>query len=101
MRSDSEQSEQIREILEILISVNTRLENTEEVARQQCRDKLKDIYYKYCDKKVIPLFDRKTADATYALYTKKLNGNSYAALLYKEIVSWAIDPTGHVPEEDE
>lgn len=100
VETDEMQSEQIKEILDILITVNERLEVNEAVARQECRDKLKDIYYKYCNKKVVPLFDRKTADAIYALYTEKLNGNSYATLLYQQIISWEIDPTGHVPEDE-
>lgn len=98
VKSDEQQSTQIKEILDILITVNERLETSEEVAKQECRDKIKDIYYKYCDKKVIPLYDRKTADANYKLYTEKLNGNSYAALLYGQITSWEIDPSGHIPE---
>ena len=51
--------------------------------------------------KIIPLYERKTADSIYEIYSKKLHGNSYAKLIYDEIVSWDIDPTGHVPEDDE
>lgn len=85
----------------MVMNLAERSDINEAVARQNLRDKLKTIYYRYCDKKVIPLYERKTADSTYKIYSEKLNGNSYAKLIYDEIVSWDIDPTGHVPEDDE
>lgn len=63
----------------------------EEVSEQQCRDTIKEIYYKYQASKKIPLYERKTADKAYDIYTRKYNGNSYAKLLYGEICKWEID----------
>lgn len=101
LENDQHQDDQIKYLVEMVMNLAERSDINEAVARQNLRDKLKTIYYRYCDKKVIPLYERKTADSTYKIYSEKLNGNSYAKLIYDEIVSWDIDPTGHVPEDDE
>lgn len=63
----------------------------EEVSKQQCRDTIKEIYYKYQKEKKIPLYERKTVDKTYALYKDLFDGNTYAELLHNEIIKWEID----------
>lgn len=101
LENDQHQNDQIKYLIEMVMNLAERSDINEAVAQQNLRDKLKTIYYRYCDKKIIPLYERKTADSTYKIYSEKLNGNSYAKLIYDEIVSWDIDPTGHVPEDDE
>ena len=101
LKTDQQQDDQIKYLVEMVMNLAERSDINEAIARQDLRDKLKTIYYRYCDKKIIPLYERKTADSTYEIYSKKLHGNSYAKLIYDEIVSWDIDPTGHVPEDDE
>jgi len=88
---NSQQTQDIEEIKTILDRLLLKVETGEEFTKQQCRNILKDIYYKYQKDKKIPLYQRKTADLTYELYTNKYNGNSYASLLYKEICKWEID----------
>lgn len=68
-----------------------KFELIQEVSKQQCRDTIKNIYYKYCKEKTIPLYERKTADYTYDIYTNGFNANSYVALLYSEICKWEIE----------
>jgi hypothetical protein len=88
---NQQQTQDIEEIKTILDKLLLKVEVGEEFTKQQCRNILKDIYYKYQKDKKIPLYQRKTADLTYELYTNKYNGNSYATLLYKEICKWEID----------
>ena len=92
------QNEAIARIESTLEKLSERIEKLsastnaiEEEARQQCRNTLKTIYYKYHAKEVIPLYERKTADKTYKIYHEQLHGNSYANLLYAEICKWKID----------
>ena len=42
-----------------------RFDSVEENARQQCRNTIKHIYYRYQSSQKIPLYERKTADKTY------------------------------------
>lgn len=69
-------------------------------AKNQCRNIIKDIFYRYCDERVIPLYEYKIATETFDIYSHKLKGNHYIALLYDEIKKWEIDYT-HSFEEDE
>lgn len=80
--------EKIKNILDILLK---KTDAQDEVLKQNCRNTLKDIYYKYQRDKRIPLYERKTADHVYKIYNETFNGNSYAALLYSEICKWEID----------
>lgn len=69
------------------------MEVQKDFARDQCRNAIKDIFYKYCDTKKIPLYEFKVAENTFDTYSKKLNGNHYIALLWGEIQKWEIDYT--------
>lgn len=80
--------EGIKKTVEILLR---KSEANEEMAKQQCRNIIKNIYYHYQKDKKIPLYERKTADRTYQIYTTLYKGNSYATLLYNEICKWDID----------
>ena len=82
---------------------NALLEDMEvqkDFSRDQCRNNIKDIFYRYCGAKKIPLYEFKAATDTYSTYKDKLHGNHYIALLYNEMQKWEIDYT-HSFEEDE
>lgn len=85
------QAEDIKEIKELLETFTVKIAGFEENSRQQCRNVIKNIYYRYQKEKRIPLYERKTADATFKIYSEMLHGNSYASLLYSEICKWEID----------
>ena len=91
VEENKQQTEDIASIKNDVETLLSKLDVISEFSRQQCRNNLKHIYYKYCRTKKIPLFERKTADKVYELYVKKLKGNSYANLLYHEIEKWEID----------
>ena len=97
-KSSNNDIAKIKESVEKISSVISVLE---EHSKQQCRDTIKDIYYKYYKKKKIPLYERKTADKTYDLYVHKFNGNSYVELLYSEIIKWEIDTSYLDIEKDD
>lgn len=98
---DARQTSDIQHIKEILNLMLNKFEGLEEVSMQECRNTIKTIYYKYQKDKRIPLYERKTADKTYHIYTTVFHGNSYAALLYKEICKWEIDTISYQDLIDE
>lgn len=92
---NKQQTKDIEDIKNTLKLVLVKTEAEEEFIKQQCRNVIKNIYYKYQKDKKIPLYERKTADITYNIYTATYNGNSYATLLYKEICKWEIDTVSY------
>lgn len=92
IENDTKQTEEITAIKNSLVEIESSLVILTEHSKQQCRNTLKNIYYKYCQDKKIPLYERRTADKVYDIYCNKFKGNSYAKLLYTEISSWEILP---------
>ena len=92
---NKQQSSDIKEIKETVATLLQRTDVQDEVLKQNCRNVIKDIYYKYCKTKKIPLYERKTADREYDIYNKIYHGNSYASLLYGEICKWEIDTVSY------
>lgn len=88
---NARQSQEIQELQSKLDQVLDHFGALEEVSMQQCRNTIKNIYYKYQKTKLIPLYERKTVDRTYEIYRDCFHGNSYASLLYQEICKWDID----------
>ena len=88
---NKQQSSDIKEIKDTVSLLLQRTDIQDEVLKQNCRNVIKDIYYKYYKTKKIPLYERKTADREYEIYNKIYHGNSYASLLYGEICKWEID----------
>jgi len=76
------------------------MEAQKEFSIDQCRNVIKDIFYKYCDAKKIPLYEFKVATSTFSTYSERFHANHYIALLYDEMQKWDIDYT-HSFEEDE
>lgn len=88
-----QQNSDIEKIKEITERIPQDLELLKDAERQQLRNSIKNIYYKYVNEKRIPIYERKTADAMYILYSEGLHSNSFITLLYKEICKWEIDST--------
>lgn len=86
-----QQKEDIEEIKELIGKLSTDLDLVKDGVRQQLRDIIKNIYYKYHTEKRIPIYERKTVDVTYLLYSEGFHSNSYISLLYQEICKWSID----------
>ena len=104
-QKQNETIESINDSLNSLVSKIDELTNDntiiKEILVQQCRNVVKNIYYKYHNAKKIPLYERKTVDKTYEIYHNQLGGNSYVQLLYNEICKWEIDTVSYpILEED-
>lgn len=72
-----------------------------EFTKAQCRNIIKNIFYKYNDTKILPLYEKKTLMSVEELYINRLGGNSFAALLLDEMSHWTIDYDSSHPNEDE
>jgi len=72
-----------------------------EFTRTQCRTIIKNIFYKYNDTKILPLYEKKTLMCVEDLYINKTHGNSFAKLLLDEMSTWTVDYESSHPEEDE
>lgn len=88
-----QQTKDIKEIRETLNQMMIKFGGLEEVSMQQCRNTIKNVYYRYYKTKKVPLYERKTVDKTYRIYRDVFHGNSYASLLYNEICKWEVEPS--------
>lgn len=82
--------ESIEKIQQTLCLISEQLKPLNEFSKQQCRDVIKNTYYKYVNEKKMPLYERKTLDQTYILYTGLFKSNSYATLLYEAMKDWEV-----------
>lgn len=93
VNKNTQQDQSLLEVLESISKIKSDIDIVKASAEQRCRDTLKDIYYRHCNDKKIHLYERKTADAVYLIYSEKFKANSYAKLIYEEIKKWEIIPT--------
>ena len=76
-------------------------EITLEFTKTQCRNNIKNIFYKYNDTKCLPLYEKKTLMSIEDLYIGKLHCNSFAGFLLEEMKKWDVDyESEHVPSEN-
>ena len=93
VKINSQQNSDIEKIKKITEQIPQDLELLKDAERQQIKNSMKNIYYRYVTEKRIPIYERKTADAMYILYSEGLHSNSFITLIYKEICKWEIDST--------
>ncbi len=86
-----QQNKDIEEIKGLVEKLSVDLDLVKDGVKQQLRNIIKNIYYKYRMEKRIPIYERKTVDVTYLLYREGFHSNSYINLLYQEICKWEID----------
>ncbi len=98
-QSDACQTKDIMEVKEKLDMLTSDMYLIKDASKQQCRNIIKNIYYKYISTKVIPIYERKTADSIYDLYHNGFKGNSYITLLYDQIVTWEVDASERTLED--
>lgn len=92
IKQDQEFKQQLKEDMEI----------QKEFSKDQCRNTIKDIFYRYCkdgEMPSIPIYEYKTATSTYETY-KKLKGNSFIDLLMTEMDKWKLDCKHAVQDQD-
>lgn len=98
-----ERAEEIKEIKVVLNCLDERIDDLDEKFNQvqnfcaeDCRNEIKNIYYRYNTKRKIPLYERKMADSLYTIYSEEFHQNSYGKLLYEEICKWEIEEDSHL-----
>ena len=96
---DAKLDKHIEDDLQIKTSLGDTVHVLIEFTRQQCRDIVKDMFYKYYDTKVLPLYEHKTLIYIEDIYINRLNGNSYASELINEMKTWQIDYKSRIEEE--
>lgn len=72
----------------------------EEFMKTQCRTIIKNIFYRYNDVKILPLYEKKTLMSVEDLYVNKLHGNSFAMLMLDEMSHWTTDYESSHPGEE-
>ena len=92
--------EHINEDREFRESIAKANDITMAFTKTQCRNIVKNIFYKYCDTKVLPLYEKKTLMSVEELYIGKLNENSFARLLLEEMSHWEIDYSSSYADEE-
>ena len=74
-------------------------EITLEFTKAQCRNIIKNLFYRYDDVRVLPLYEKKSLMMIEDLYINKLHGNSFAELLLDEMRGWDGDYNSSHPDE--
>lgn len=77
--------------------LNRDMNTQREFAKNQCRVTIKDIFYRYCESKIIPIYEFQIASSTYCIYHDEFEGNSFITLLFDEMKTWDIDYTHGCP----
>ena len=72
-----------------------------EFVRTQCRNIVKNMFYKYCEEEKLPLYEFKTLIKIEELYVGKCKGNSFAQELIARMKTWEIDYANSLELEEE
>lgn len=62
-----------------------------EYVKTSCRNQIKDIFYRYKETKVLPLYEKKTLMYLEQLYVGALDCNSFAKFMLQEMADWEVD----------
>ena len=108
----TETETQLSEILEMLQKhieedklfrdkMECAMEITTDFTERQCRNIIKNIFYKYKDEKVLPLYEKKTLKDMEELYIKRMRKNHWGQLLIDEMNTWQVDCSSDEMDEIE
>ena len=73
---------------------------TVDFTREQCRNMIKDIFYKYCDSEKLPLYEYRLLLLLEDFYIKRLHGNTFVIEMIRKMKTWEIDYSKAHLEED-
>lgn len=94
------QDERLRIYEEKIKNLEDLMDIDTEFVRTQCRVIVKNMFYKYCDEKKLPLYEYKLLLKIEDLYVIRCNGNSFAQGLINKMKTWEIDYSNSLAEED-
>lgn len=86
---------------EKLTTVEKLMDIDTEFVRTQCRNIVKNMFYKYCEEEKLPLYEFKTLIKIEELYVGKCKGNSFAQELITRMKTWEIDYANSLELEEE
>lgn len=73
---------------------------TVDFTREQCRNMIKDMFYRYCDSEKLPLYEYRLLLLLEDFYIKRLHGNTFVVDIIKKMKTWEIDYSKAHLEED-
>lgn len=98
----------ISEIKKALQEVKTDLKTIHEAnaitvdfTREQCRNMITSMFYRYCDTEKLPLYEYKLLLLLEDFYVKRLHGNTFIVGIIKKMKTWEIDYSkAHIEDGD-
>ena len=100
-------SEDIADVKKALDDIKERLDSiddanaiTVDFTREQCRSMIKDMFYKYCDEKKLPLYEYKLLLKLEHFYINRLHGNTFIVVLINKMKTGEIDYDEHSIEDN-
>lgn len=67
---------------------------TFDFAEKQCRNLIKNIFYKYKEARTLPLYEKKTLLYIEDLYINRMHKNHWGQTLLNEMKTWKVDYSG-------
>ena len=71
--------------------IEESMDITIDFTEKQCRNIIKNIFYKYKDAKVLPLHEKKTLLDLEDLYINRMHKNHWGKTLLNEMSTWEVD----------
>lgn len=92
----SEQDDKIKQntIKAMLKRIENKLDATVAYTTEACRGEIKNMFYKYIDKKTLPYYEKMHMLQIEDIYVNKLQKNHYTKGLIEEMKTWSVDYTG-------
>lgn len=81
--------EKIDKVVDGVTKTETRIDLLCEVDREQLKNFIKNVYYKYLPKKTLPIHEKHAVISQYGYY-KKLGGNHFIEEIYNEMMKWDV-----------
>lgn len=81
--------------------IEDSLDITIDFTEKQCRNIIKNIFYKYKDTKVLPLHEKKTLLDMDELYLGRMRKNHWGKTLLGEMSTWDVDTSSDMQYFDE
>lgn len=95
------QDEHLKTYEDKIKNFESLMEIDTEFVRTQCRNIIKNMFYKYCKEEKLPLYEYKTLLKVEELYIVKCHGNSFAGDLIKRMKTWEIDYSNNIELEED
>lgn len=96
----SEIKASIKEVQDDIKLIKESNSITVDFTREQCRNMIKDMFYRYCDSKKLPLYEYRLLLLLEDFYIRRLHGNTFVIGMIEKMKTWEIDYSKAHLEED-